>query len=107
MSADLEQARSAPSAQPHPASDPRHASNLERLIADLYEVYDLGALEHFEHLVEPHRDGSGRQVDLFRLVFPGGRQRQMPFSQARSWLAGFFAGRDYPRGAARSTVTPS
>lgn len=84
--------------------DARHATNLERLIADLYEVHDLGAVRLFEHFTEPSRDGQ-RTMDMFRVTFPAARtdrsdrQAVMTYSQVRAWLQGFFAGRDYPRPA--------
>lgn len=83
--------------------DRRTSANLERLISDLFEITDLGALRHFEHYVEPSRDGT-RSLDMFRLVFANERQATLSYSGARQWCSGFFAGRSYPRGVAVSQV---
>jgi hypothetical protein len=83
--------------------DARQAANIERLIADLYEIHDLGAVAHFEHYTEPSRDGA-RTMDMFRLVFDNGRQATLTYSGCRQWCSGFFAGRHYPRGGSIEEV---
>lgn len=75
----------------------RRAELLERVIGELYELHDLGAVTHFTHRDEPHRHEPGRVIDLFDVTLRGGRQIDLTLSQARIFLRGFFLGRDFPR----------
>jgi hypothetical protein len=99
----MSQAAHSPAAGARVDRDRRAADNLERVIRDLYEIHDLGAITHFEHYTEPSRDGA-RTMDMFRLVFDNGRQAQMSYSAARQWCSGFFAGRNYPRPARGAAI---
>ena len=89
----------APAARPRPATDrdARHNENVQRVIGQVYELVDLGHVTTFTHAVEPHPHRPDYTVDVFRLVFADGRQAQLPYSQLRQYLRGFFAGRHFPR----------
>jgi hypothetical protein len=75
----------------------RRAELLERVVAEMYELHDLGAVEHFTHRDEPHRSLPGLKVDLFTVTLRGGRVCDFTLAQARIFLRGFFLGRDFPR----------
>lgn len=72
---------------PGPTPQQRQA-NLEDLIREMYVLYDAGAVTHFEHLVEPHRQGDGT-IDLIVATLGDGTQVRMTYGQSRLFLRGY------------------
>jgi hypothetical protein len=75
----------------------RRRGNVEYVVRGLYEMHDDGAVSYFEHVEEPARTDLPHTVDVFRVVYAGGRQRTYPYAQARALIDGYRTGRDAGR----------